>query len=183
MAFTPPPPIATARLVIRFVREEDLPDLLAIHRSDEVTRYLPYTTWRGEGDARAWYERALKRHEDESAMQFVIALRDGGRVIGTCMLFRFEPASARAELGYVLGRDHWGRGYMREALGAFVAQAFGALGLRRIEAEIDPRNRASERVLQALGFEKEGQMRQRWQRKGEVADSAFYALLRPAPAG
>jgi RimJ/RimL family protein N-acetyltransferase len=170
--------ITTARLAIRLVRQEDLPSLLEINADDTVTRYLPYESWRSLEDAQEWLDRAVARLGAGEAWQFVIVQRASGRIIGSCLLFHFDLPNGRAELGYLLGREHWGAGYMREATAALVDFAFGTVGLRRLEAEIDPRNEASARLLERVGFVKEGHLRQRWDTKGEVSDSALYGLLR-----
>jgi len=78
----------------------------------------------------------------------------------------------------VLGRKHWGAGYMLEAMRGLVRFAFEEMQLRRLEAEIDPRNAASAKLLERLGFVREGLLRQRWDLKGEVTDSGLYGLLR-----
>lgn len=172
------PRIETERLTIRLVERPDLPSLLAINSNDTVTRFLPYESWKDMADAEAWHSRAEARHAAGEAGQFVIVLRASGRVIGTCLLFRFEEASARAEVGYVLGQEYWGAGYMLEAIKALVAFAFEQMHLRRLEAELDPRNVASAKLLERLGFVKEGLLRQRWAMKGEITDSSLYGLLR-----
>jgi RimJ/RimL family protein N-acetyltransferase len=66
---------------------------------------------------------------------------------------------------------------MYEAASALVEHAFGTLELRRIEADIDPRNVASARLLERLGFVREGLLRERWMVGDEVSDSALYGLL------
>ena len=170
--------IESARLTLRLVEHDDLHDLLAIHASEEVTRYLPFGAWNSMADAKAWYQRMLTRHGEGSAMQFVMEHRASNRVVGTALLFHFEDENRRAEIGYVLGRDYWGQGFAHEGLLALVDFAFGELKLRRLEAEIDPRNKASDKVLRKLGFMQEGLLRQRWSLKGEVTDSGLYGLLR-----
>ena len=62
-------------------------------------------------------------------------------MIGHLSLFNFHPQSGRADIGYGLACPHWGQGFMHEALNGVVDYAFGPLGLRRLEADIDPRNR------------------------------------------
>lgn len=170
--------IASGRLDLRLVEHDDLHDLLEIHASEEVARYLPFGAWTGMADAKAWYQRTLARHGEGSAIQFVMHHRAQGRVIGTGLLFHFEEESRRAEIGYVLGRKYWGQGFAHEGLGSLLEFAFGELNLRRLEAEIDPRNTASDKVLRRLGFMREGLLRQRWSLKGEISDSALYGLLR-----
>jgi RimJ/RimL family protein N-acetyltransferase len=67
---------------------------------------------------------------------------------------------------------------MQEALDATLGFAFDTLDMRRIEADVDPRNIASVRALERLGFQREGFLRERWQVDGEIQDALFYGLLR-----
>lgn len=173
-----PGPIETERLAVRLVVESDLPALMEVNCDEEVTALLPYAAWRSPADAAAWLQRMRGIEATGLAFQFVVVLKPGGRAIGTCLLFRFDEGSARAELGYALGRAHWGQGLMHEALAALLGCAFGAMGLRRIEAEVDTANEASARLLQRLGFTKEGVLRQRWVTKGKAKDVEVYGLLR-----
>lgn len=174
-------------MVVRLVTEADLPDLFAVNGDDEVTRFLPYPTWRTMDDARAWFERMAGIQATGTALQFVVVLRESGRAIGTCLVFRHDEKSARAELGWVMGRAAWGQGLMQEALGALIGHAFSAMGLRRLEAEISPRNEASLRLAKRLGFTREGLLREKWLNHGQPADVEVYGLLRhewprPVPA-
>ena len=98
-------------------------------------------------------------------------------MLGQVSLFNFSEQSGRADIGYGLAREHWGRGFMNEALIAVVDFAFGPLGLRRLEADIDPRNQASLRALERIGFVREGLLRERWQVGDEISDTAFMGLL------
>jgi RimJ/RimL family protein N-acetyltransferase len=171
-------PLESERLLLREVEKGDLADMLEVHSSDLVTRFLPYGTWHCLADAEAWHERVLNRRAAGSALQFSIVRRSDERVIGTSLLFNFHPDSARAELGYVLGQAAWGQGYMQESLATLLQFAFTQLQLNRIEAEVDVRNAASNRCLRHLGFTHEGLLRQRWINKGEVKDTNIYSLLR-----
>ena len=177
MPLTAPERIDTERLVVRPVAEADLPALLEVNSDEQVTALLPYARWTSLDDARAWLERMMAIQASGSAIQLVIVDQATSLAIGTCLLFRFDDASARAELGYVLGRAHWGRGLMREALEGLLGHAFGAMGLRRIEAEVDVRNGPSSRLLGRLGFRREGLLRQRWFTKGEARDVEIHGLL------
>lgn len=170
--------IESDRLLQRPVQESDLGDLLDVNNDDEVTRFLPYETWSTIADARAWYERIAGLQAEGRARQFVIVEKASGKVIGASVIFNVDEASARAEVGYVLGKAHWGRGLMREALVALLDYAFDELKMRRVEAFADARNSASDRLLRWLGFTCEGTLRQRNVIKGEVRDSSVYGLLR-----
>ena len=177
MPFELPAAIESARLLVRLVEETDLPQLLLVNGDDEVTRYVPYATWKSLADAQAWYVRMSSLHAAGTTLQMVVVDKGSRQVIGTCLLFRYERDSERAELGYVLGRPYWGQGYMREALRTLIAHAFGPLSLRRLEAEVDPRNARSCQLLETLKFQSEALLRQRWRTKGELCDTRIYGLL------
>lgn len=93
------------------------------------------------------------------------------------MVFALDADSRRAEIGYHLAPEAQGKGYMREALHCFIDHLLDDRGLRRLEAEIDPRNVPSARVLERIGFQREGLLRERWCVGGELSDSALYGLL------
>jgi len=181
--------IVAPRLRLRPIAAADLPDLLAINGDPEVTQFLPYPTWQTAADGQAWFERMQTLASAGTSQQLVLQRHGDGRVIGTALLFRHDQDSARAELGYVLGRAHWGQGLMQEALHALCTQAFGPMGLRRLEAEVNPVNTASTTLLRRLGFSLEGCLRRRWVAKGSAPyDTHFFGLLadewppRPAAA-
>jgi len=98
-------------------------------------------------------------------------------VIGTCTLARLDATHGIAEVGFALARDSWRRGYMKEALPLLVDFAFSRLGLRRLEADVDPRNVASLRLLERLGFRREGLLRERYCMNAELQDAVLLALL------
>lgn len=178
MPLPPPPPIETSRLCVRPIAEADLAGLMAVNGDDLVTRHLPYATWQSMADAQAWYQRMAGLQAAGNTLQFVIAARETGAVVGSCLLFNFNEPSARAELGYVLGRAHWRQGLAREAISALLDAAFGPMALRRIEAEVSPLNQPSLRLVRALGFTREGLLRRRWVSKGEERDVEIHGLLR-----
>ena len=170
-------PLLARRLVLRVVQEADLPDLLEVNGDDEVTRYLPYASWQGLDDARAWLARMQGIVASGTARQLVIEHVGERRVIGTALLFKYDPAPASVELGYVIGRRHWRQGYAREAMAALCGHAFGAMGLNRIEAHVDVLNAASGALLRSLGFAHEGRLRQCWVTRGRLCDADIHGCL------
>ena len=172
------PIITTERLVLRWVSENDIDSLYEIFSDPQVMRYWatpPYTT----REAAVQLQREIADGNESNTMfKWGVALRDSDRLIGTTTLFNLNTDNGRAEVGYALGRAHWGKGYMNEALNGLLAQAFDVMNLRRLEADVDPRNTASIRTLERLGFQKEGYLRERWHVAGEIQDALFYGLLR-----
>lgn len=87
------------------------------------------------------------------------------------------------ELGYILGREYWRQGYVAEAAGAVLDYAFRELAARRVMADTDPDNVASIRLLEKLGFQKEGRLRGEWETHIGIRDSLIFGLLREEWAG
>ncbi len=169
--------LRTARLVLRPLAEADVPALLVIHSDQRTMRYWSGTAWTDEARGSDMVARDHDPNLNDH-LRLGIELAETGRLIGTCSLFEINDQCSRAELGYMLGSFAWGQGYMLEALRAFLSHAFSELNLRRIEADTDPRNEPSLRLLARLGFVKEGHFRERWIVGDEVSDSAMFGLLR-----
>ncbi len=169
--------ITTQRLTIRPVTANDLGDLFDINGDADVTAFLPYATWQTPADGIAWLARMEKLVAAETANQLVIVRTADQKILGTVLLFNFNQASARVEIGYVLGQPYWRQGYAKEALAGVCHHVFTKLGMRRIEAEVNTHNLASNSLLLRLGFVREGCLRQRWVAKGVAYDTHIYACL------
>jgi [ribosomal protein S5]-alanine N-acetyltransferase len=170
--------IESSRVLVRLLEEADLPSLLAMNSNPEVTALLPYPTWSSLADGKAWYDRMRVIEAGGTALQFVVVSKTANIAIGSCLLFRLEEPSGRVEVGYALAREYWGLGLMREALTELLGAAFGSMGLRRIEAQVNTRNTASAVLLARLGFTKEGLLRKRWIVKDHAEDVEMFGLLR-----
>jgi ribosomal-protein-alanine N-acetyltransferase len=171
------PTLAGERIVLRAMDERDLDALFAIYSNPEAMRYWSGRAWTDRDEGRALVDRGRAHFAAREAVLWGIARKSDDCVIGTCTLFSFHEQNRRAEVGYALGREYWGQGLMNEALSVLIDWAFGVAGFHRIEADIDPRNVASVRALERLGFEREGLLRQRWIVEGEISDSVVMGLL------
>ena len=173
-----PPILHTARLTLRPLAQGDAAALFAIFSDPEVVRYWSRGVWTDMAQAEEMLASAAEGYADGSALRYGIAVTATSELVGVANLFAFNRDSRRCDLGYVLGSRHWNKGYVSEALVPVLDHAFGALDMNRIEADIDPRNIGSQRVLEKLAFQREGYMPERWIVHGEKADTAFYGLLR-----
>lgn len=171
------PELAAERIRLRGFRTDDLDDFYAVHADPRVMRYWSFPAWTERSQAHARFASAMSGRDPDKLLCWVIAERADDRLIGGVTLFAIDRAQGRAEIGYALHADHWGCGLAREALRLALAHAFDTLGLRRIEADIDPRNTASCALAERMGFVREGVLRERWQVAGELQDSAIYGLL------
>lgn len=172
------PLITTPRVVLRWISEDDIDGLYEIFSDPQVMRYWSSGPLADREAAAAMQREIAEGNESDRMWKWGLALRDTNAVIGTATLFHLNLDNGRAEIGYAMGRAHWGKGYMNEALSALVSHAFETMQLRRLEADVDPRNAASIRTLERLGFQREGYLRERWHVCGEIQDALFYGLLR-----
>ena len=172
------PTLDASRLSLRWITAADTDAFYAIYSNPEVMRYWSTPPL---ADSKAAANLIQKIHDDwkrRAILKWGIALRTDDQLIGSITLFNLDFNHRRSEIGYALGRRYWGNGYMHEALMAVLKYAFEVLDLHRIEADVDPRNAASIKTLERLGFQREGYLRERWQVNGEIQDAFFYGLLR-----
>jgi RimJ/RimL family protein N-acetyltransferase len=128
--------------------------------------------------ALAWIGNQRKESVRGRAANFAIRLADGAQLIGCVGLRDIDREHGQAELGFWIGREHWGQGFASEAAAAVVRYGFETLGLNRICAHHMARNPTAGRVLRRVGMEREGLLRQRVLKWGVYEDVVLYAILR-----
>jgi [ribosomal protein S5]-alanine N-acetyltransferase len=172
--------LETARLVLREFSDDDAPAVHAYAADPEVVRYLDWGPNAPEETAGFLaLARSAREAVPRTAYHLAIVLKAADRLIGGCRIEIRSAANGSGDLGYVLDRQHWGRGYATEAMRALMDFGFGRLALHRIWATCDVDNHASARVLGKLGMRREGHLRQTVRRKGDWRDSYLYAILQP----
>ncbi len=163
--------LTTKRLLLRPATQADLESFHAILSDPRATAYWSTPPHTDERQSRDWLRSMIDIPPGEGE-DFVIERE--GRVIGKAGFYRFP------EIGFILHPDAWGEGYAYEALGAVLARGFAEHDLARVEADVDPRNTASLRLLGRLGFHETGRASRTWRIGEEWCDSIYLALDRPA---
>lgn len=169
--------IETERLILKALTDDDANSLFSIFSDPIVMKYWNTEAWREVSQAHEFITSSTRAMSENSSLTLGVFLKDSNTLIGKIMLFSIDNESKRAEIGFGISRDFWGKGIVAEAANALIDYAFNKLNLRRIEAEIDPDNNASAKALTRLGFVQEGLLRQRWEINGVISDSAMYGLL------
>lgn len=172
------PTLQTPRLSLRHPRPADTSDLFAIFSDPVAMRYWSTLPMREPSEAEQYLRGIDEGFADRSLLQWAIALPDSDRLIGTVTLHNLSPSNKRAEIGYMLSPKQQGQGYATEAVFAVLVFAFERMNLHRIEADLHPDNAASVRLVERLGFAREGYLRERWFVGGVFSDSLVYGLLR-----
>ena len=169
--------LQTARLDLRPLEPAHTDAVFAMRSDTRVQRYGSHPPWTERQTAVDYIARNMQAMATGEHAQFAIVRREDAAMIGTCTLYAIDVPCRRADVGYALLPSTWGRGYANEAVTRLLDWGFGELDLNRVEADIDPRNAASMRALERLGFTREGHLRERWIVGGEVCDSLMYGLL------
>jgi ribosomal-protein-alanine N-acetyltransferase len=171
------PSIRTPHYLLRPLTLADVDAIFAIFSDPDVTRYWGQSSFEAPTQAITFVEHTIHGFAHRAMLEWGITEQPHDTVIGTCALTEWSQVHQRAELGYALHRSAWGRGVMAEVLPAVIQFGFTHLHLHRIEADVDPRNTASIRHLERLGFRQEGYLRQRYLVNGERQDAIVYGFL------
>jgi [ribosomal protein S5]-alanine N-acetyltransferase len=143
-----------------------------------VLRYWDAPPWSERTRADRFIARCKEMEQEGSGVRLAIERTTDGVFIGWCAFMKWNPDYRSGMIGYCLDDKAWGQGFATEAAGAVLQWAFGTLDLNRVQSGADTRNRASERVLEKLGFVREGTLREDCIVNGEVSDDSVYGLLR-----
>jgi len=173
----PTPTLHTSRLCLRPFTDADTGVLYALHSNPTVLRYWDAPPWTDHGRAEIFVAACRRMADEGTGARLAIDRASDGVFIGWCSLTRWNPEFRSASLGYCLDEPAWGHGYATEAVRALLQWAFDTLDLNRVQAEADTRNAASARVLEKLGFVREGTLREDCVVNGEVSDSWVFGLL------
>lgn len=163
-------------LRIRWLTVDDVPALRAIFSDADVVRFMSVQQRTSDAATLELLDEIHKGFREGTLYEWGVQLEQG--IVGTCALANIDRKHRRAEVGFALARAFWGRGLILRALPAVIQFAFERLDLHRIEADTDPRNVASMRILERLGFQREGVLRERYFQFGEAQDAVLFGLLR-----
>lgn len=171
------PVLQTERLLLRRLTFDDAEDVFAYASDPEVTRYLMWLPHQSIADSLTFITTALERYKTGLTAPWAIVLTAENKVIGTCDYIHWWPDHGRAEIGYALSRDYWGRGLMTEAVKEIIAYGFEVKGVNRIQAMCEIANIGSARVMEKAGMSFEGILREYMMQHDQLRDMKLYAIL------
>jgi RimJ/RimL family protein N-acetyltransferase len=167
----------TERLNLRPLEAEDAAAIHLMMSDAEVMAF-----WDSEViDDPALTLDIVERHLDEAgrdeARYWTLQLAADGRFLGLCDLSEIDRRHSRADVGFMVARRYWGGGYTFEAMHAVIGHAAQGLRLKRLQARTHLGNVRSMRLLDRLGFKREGLLRGYVERDGERRDCVLFGLL------
>ena len=176
--FTTFPELITERLVLRELRLADAADLLVFRGDWEVQKYngpVLQTIEEAQSDIRAAHTE-YNKHE---GISWAVTFKGTDTVLGSFAFHHWSHHHRRTEVGYDLAHAYWGQGIASETLRTIIPFGFEQMNLHRIYAGTIADNYESVRLLEKIGFQREGTKRESsWEDDGTFHDSAMYGLLR-----
>ncbi|MCF6293732.1 MAG: GNAT family N-acetyltransferase [Robiginitomaculum sp.] len=163
--------LQTRRMVLRAMVESDANALFQVFCDPVVCKYWSSSSHNTIEQTKKYIQQSI---EERNQQTWVITL-ENNEALG--WIYLGDSKQGVAELGFILHRDHWGKGLVSEAAATVIAHGFETRKLRRIFADVDPDNTGSKRVVEKLRFQFEGVARANWETHIGVRDSLIYGLI------
>jgi [ribosomal protein S5]-alanine N-acetyltransferase len=170
--------LETERLILRKITEHDIPYIFEYASDPEVTKYLRFETHKSLEDAKDYFSKVCVWYANQpDHFPLAIELKQDKKMIGTIGFVKFDLQNDCAELGYVLSKKYWGHGYATEVAKKLIEFGFNQLKLHRIEAIVKKINISSVRVLEKIGMQQEGLLRDKMKKNDIYYDAYMYSIL------
>ena len=175
--FTSLPVLETERLTLRKITMADIDDIYEYGSDLQVSKYVGWPTHESIQDTKEFVGHIVKEYESECIGFWGIELKENQKLIGTIDFVSWQPKHKTAEIGYVLSRDYWGRGFTSEAAKEVLRFGFDHMELVRIQARCFLENIGSQRVMEKVGMTFEGVIRKGLFMKDKHQDLKLYSIL------
>jgi ribosomal-protein-alanine N-acetyltransferase len=170
--------LETERLLLRRLDNSDINEVFALRSNSSTMQFIPRPLVQNDEEALAHITMINDKIDNNEGINWAITIKGNPKLIGIIGHYRIQPQNYRAEIGYMILPEFNGKGIVTEAIKVVVGYGFDEMKLNSIEAIIDPRNFASERVLQKNGFVKEAHILENEFFDGKFIDTVIYSLLK-----
>lgn len=176
--FIPFPELHTQRLILRKLSLDDAPELYFLRSNPAVLKYLGRKPAESISAVKDFIQQVNQSIDEGQSILWAIAFNAKPReLIGTICFWNVQPENLRAEIGYVLHPDYWGKSIMKEAINEVMHYGFHIMNLHSVEARLSAGNQASVALLEKTGFKKDGYFREDLYFEGAFSDSVVYGKL------
>ena len=176
--FSPFPVLESERLVFRAIKETDVNEIFALRSNPELMQYIPRPLVTNLEEAKEHMKMIQDKIDTNEGINWAMTEKGNDKLISLIGFYRTENENYRSEIGYMLLPEYHNKGYITEAITTLLNYGFTKMGLHSVEAIIDPRNLASEKVLLKNGFVKEAHFVENFFFNDEFLDSAHYSILK-----
>ena len=177
--FHPFPELETERLLLQQVQDQDADDLFILRSDQTLMRFIDRPLASSIADAQQLVQKIHDSLIRNDGITWTITLKPDPGLIGTIGFWRIEKENYRAEIGYMLAVKWQDKGIMSEAMKEVLKYGFKEMNLHSVEANVNPANEASIRLLEKNQFIREAYFKENYFYNGKYIDSAIYSLLNP----
>ncbi|MBE0570392.1 MAG: GNAT family N-acetyltransferase [Ignavibacteriaceae bacterium] len=171
------PEFESERLLFRKILLSDAKDIFLIRSDDDVMRFMDVSKHHSVSDSEKLIDSMEESYTGETGICWAMIEKRSKTFIGYIGFIRMTPEHCRAEIGYALKPEFWGKGFMYETISRLVKWGFEVMNLHSIEANVNPLNEKSQKVLERVGFTREAYFRENYLFDGKFLDSVIYSLL------
>lgn len=170
--------IETKRLILRPFTIEDAEDAFKNWTNDElVTEFLRWPRHGNLSVTREVLNDWIKEYSHKNFYQWAIELKELAEPIGSISVVEMDEKTEKVQIGYAIGTKWWNEGLTSEALAGIIPFFFERVKVQRLEAQHDPKNTSSGKVMEKNGLTYEGTLRKAdWNNQG-IVDASMYSLL------
>lgn len=172
------PNLESERLILRKLTLADAAELQLVRSDERVMKYMDSDRHSTIQYSQNFITENLEMYEQRKGLFWAIIEKYSGKFIGDFSYWEIDKKNSRAEIGYTLKPEYWGKGFMKEAMIQIINFGFDDLNLHSIEANINPSNENSRAILTKLGFVKEAYYKENYYFNGAYLDSEIYSLLK-----
>jgi ribosomal-protein-alanine N-acetyltransferase len=173
------PILETERLLLTEFLKSDAEELFKMRSDEKVQKYLDRDPHKTVEESALMIEGMTVSYISKEGINWIIRKKDTLDVIGYIGYWRMIRNNVRAEIGYAMKPEFWGNGFMHEALTKVIDFGFNKFCLHSIEANVNPANVSSIKLLEKCGFKREAYFKEDYFYNGKFLDSAIYSLLEP----
>ena len=165
------------RLIFRKFDKKDAPRLYQIRSNPKVMEYMDNISLKSIEEAKFLIKSFKYDFKQQKGISWAITDKQTNLLIGSFAFWRMVKQHCRAEIGYSLLPEYWGKGFMTETFETLIEFGFGKMHLHSIEANVNPQNQNSIKMLERIGFKKEAYFRENYFYLDKFIDSVIYSLL------
>ena len=173
------PELTTKRLLLRKISTNDVNEIFSMRSNKNIMRFIARPLAKTKDDAFTFIQTIDDALKNNDGVTWGITFKTDSTLVGTIGFWRIQKEHHRAEIGYMLNDLFHRQGIMLEAIKTVLDFGFRVMRLHSAEANVDPKNVASIRLLEKNNFVLEGHFKENYYYKGKFLDSYTYSLLKP----
>lgn len=171
------PDLETERLHLRKLRLTDAKEMQVIRSDERVMKFMDSERHKTLEYSKNFISENMSMYTQKQGLFWAIIEKSSQSFLGDFAFWKIDSKNSRAEIGYTLKPEFWGKGIMKEAMIEIINFGFDHLKLHSLEANINPYNDNSRGILEKMGFQMEAYFRENYFYNGDFLDSEIYSLL------